>query len=299
MIPKFHEMLKPMLEFLGDGKTRSMQEVKEYLVRYFKEKTSLTDEELLKRLPSGQSIFDNRAGWAKTYLLKAGLIRSPKRAHVEITDRGREVLKENPEEINVNYLLKFPEFQEFYESKQRNKDIVDQSPQDTISQAIHHINESLKNELLERILNSSPQFFEKLVVDLIVRMGYGGSFEEVAQVLGRSHDGGVDGVIKQDVLGLDNVYIQAKRWKDNTVGVKEIHSFVGALMGKGAKKGIFITTAKFSKEALEYASNTKEVKVILIDRDKLLDYMIKFNVGVQVRSVLEIKKIDEDYFEEL
>jgi len=305
MIPKFNEIMKPLLQFVADGNTYHIHELINLLVDHFRKETNITDEELKKLLKSGrQSVFDNRVGWAKTYLLKAKLIESPKKAHVKITDRGTEVLKEDLKEISVKYLRKFPEFCEFIEKKE-SKDIYDKeddldvnvSPEELVLRGIEQINNYLKEELLEKILSLEPEFFEKFVVELVVKLGYGGSFDEVAKVLGRSGDEGVDGVIKQDILGLDNVYLQAKRWKEGVVGRKEIQSFAGALIGKGAKKGIFITTSSFTKEAIEYASSIKDMTIVLIDKDKLLDYMIKFNVGVQVKSIMEIKKIDEDYFE--
>jgi len=307
MIPKFNEIMKPLLQFVADGNTYHIHELINLLVDHFRKETNITDEELKKLLKSGrQSVFDNRVGWAKTYLLKAKLIESPKKAHVKITDRGTEVLKEDLKEISVKYLRKFPEFCEFIEKKE-SKDIYDKeddldvnvSPEELVLRGIEQINNYLKEELLEKILSLEPEFFEKFVVELVVKLGYGGSFDEVAEVLGRSGDEGVDGVIKQDILGLDNVYLQAKRWKEGVVGRKEIQSFAGALIGKGAKKGIFITTSSFTKEAIEYASSIKDMTIVLIDKDKLLDYMIKFNVGVQVKSIMEIKKIDEDYFEEI
>ena len=307
MIPKFNEIMKPLLQFVADGNTYHIHELINLLVDHFRKETNITDEELKKLLKSGrQSVFDNRVGWAKTYLLKAKLIESPKKAHVKITDRGTEVLKEDLKEISVKYLRKFPEFCEFIEKKE-SKDIYDKeddldvnvSPEELVLRGIEQINNYLKEELLEKILSLEPEFFEKFVVELVVKLGYGGSFDEVAKVLGRSGDEGVDGVIKQDILGLDNVYLQAKRWKEGVVGRKEIQSFAGALIGKGAKKGIFITTSSFTKEAIEYASSIKDMTIVLIDKDKLLDYMIKFNVGVQVKSIMEIKKIDEDYFEEI
>jgi restriction system protein len=297
MIPKFWEIFKPMLEFLSDQKIHSMSEVEEYLAKYFK----LTEEERKKLLPSGkQELFKNRIGWAKTYLYKAKLIDTPERGKVVITDRGLEELKNSPQKIDVKYLMKFPELVEFLKAHKSEK--VSQgeiSPEEEISQKIEEINKIVKDELLNKILNAPPDFFERLVLDLIVKMGYGGSFEEAKELLGKSGDEGVDGVIKEDILGLDNVYLQAKRWsKDSIVGRPEIQKFVGALHGKGAKKGIFITTATFSRDAIEYARDLKDIKVILIDKDKLLDLMLKYDVGVQTKRLLEIKKVDEDYFEE-
>jgi restriction system protein len=298
MIPAFQDLMKPFLEHLNDEKVHTVSEVEECLAKYF----NVTNEERHQLLPSGkQAIFRNRVGWAKTYLYKAGLLNVPQRASIVISHRGLEVLKENPERIDIKYLKKFPEFIEFHKGRGKVKEepgTVDTSPDETIAQKIEEINSMLKKELLDKILKSSPQFFEKLVLDLVVKMGYGGSFEDVSQLLGRSGDEGIDGLIKEDILGLDNVYLQAKRWENGTVGRPEIHKFAGALLGKGAKKGIFITTSTFSSEAIRYAENLSNLKVILIDKYKLLDYMLKYNVGVEVEQTIEIKKINENYFEE-
>ncbi len=300
MIPSFQDLTKPFLEYLIDEKVHTIREVEEYLAMYFK----ITDEERHQLLASGkQAIFRNRVGWARTYLYKSGLLNVPQRASIVITQSGLKVLKENPERIDIKYLMRFPEFVEFHKShdtgeikgKERSIDI---SPDETIAQKIEEINYILKSELLDKILKSSSQFFERLVLDLVVKMGYGGSFEDVSQLLGKSGDEGVDGLIKEDVLGLDKVYLQAKRWKNGTVGRREIQGFVGALHGKGAIKGIFITTSTFSKDATEYVEGLKDMHVVLIDKDTLLDYMLKFNIGVEVKETIEIKKIDEDYFEE-
>jgi len=298
MIPAFQDLMKPFLEHLDDEKVHTISEVEEYLAKYF----NVANEERHQLLPSGkQAVFRNRVGWARTYLYKAGLLNVPQRASIVISHRGLEVLKENPKRIDIKYLKKFPEFIEFHKGRGKVKEdpvVIDVSPDEAIAQKIEEINGMLKKELLDKILKSSPQFFEKLVLDLVVNMGYGGSFEDVSQLLGRSGDEGVDGLIKEDILGLDNVYLQAKRWKNGTIGRPEIHKFAGALLGKGAKKGIFITTSTFSSEAIGYAKKLNNLKVILIDKYKLLDYMLKYNVGVEIERTIEIKKINETYFEE-
>jgi restriction system protein len=305
MIPRFYEMFKPMLEFLKDGKVHSMVEVKEYIANYF----NLSEEEKNEMLPGGsETRLNNRVYWARTYLVKAGLVEIPERGKTKITERGLKVLEENPSVIDVKFLFKFPEFKQFQaKSKEKEnsgtpqggRDETEKSPEEIIEEKITEINEAIKGELLDKILKLPPQFFERLVLDLIVKMGYGGSFEEASKLLGKVGDEGVDGVIKEDLLGLDNVYLQAKRWsKDTVIGRPEIQKFVGALHGKGAKKGIFITTAKFSSDAFDYAESIKDMKIILIDGDKLLDYMLKYNVGVETKRTIEIKKIDEGYFEE-
>lgn len=302
MLPSYDEIRKVMLEYLGDGKERKFSEILDYLSKYF----NLTEEELSELLPSGtQTKFMNRVLWARTYLSKAGLVESPQRGYIRITKRGLEVLKENPPVINTKNLMKFDEFKKFYLDSSQQKEVkeptetVELTPFEVIEREVDKLNEALKDELMNNILERPPRFFEKLVLELIVKMGYGGSFEEAYKLLGKSGDEGVDGVIKEDLLGLDNIYLQAKRYQPNqTIGRKEIQSFVGALHGKGSRKGIFITTASFSKEAREYAESLKDIKVILIDGDKLVDYMIRYNLGVRVDKVIEVKKIDLDYFEE-
>jgi len=300
MIPKYDEIMLPLLKMLGDGREYSTRECIERLAKVFQ----LTDDERRKLVSSEtQPIFNNRVGWARTYLKKAGLVEIPERGYIKITERGKKVLEESPEKIDVKYLMKFEEFRKFLNSSNKELDTQrrneeSKTPEEVMQEQFEILKADLKEQLMEKIINSSSQFFEKLVIDLIVKMGYGGSFEEVTQHLGRSGDEGIDGVIKQDPLGLDNVYIQAKKWENATIGRPQIQSFVGALHGKGAKKGIFITTSKFSNEAIDYANSLKDMKVILIDGNKLLDYMIQYNVGVQLDKTIEFKKIDFDYLEE-
>jgi restriction system protein len=310
MIPAFQEMMLPLLEFLKDGKEHTMDEAEDYLAKVFK----LTEEERHAFYQnSNQRILHNSLGWARTWLNKAGLIDIIRYEHgqvatLKITQRGLDVLKEKPEKIDYEYLRKFKEFVEFMKTygpktnrksaEDMNAKISDMTPEQLIEVKTNEINNVMREELMKKVTSSSPHFFEKLVLDLVVKMGYGGSFEDVAELLGKTGDEGVDGLIKEDVLGLDKVYLQAKRWTTGTVGRKELQSFVGALHGKGAKKGIFITTSTFTKDALEYANSLKDMTLILIDGDKLVDYMLKYNVGVQVKNAIEIKKIDEDYFDE-
>ena len=310
MIPTFQEMLLPLLEFLKDGKEHTMDEAEDYMAKVFK----LTEEERHAFYQnSNQRILHNSLGWARTWLNKAGLIDIIRYEHgqaatLKITQRGLDVLKEKPAKIDYEYLRKFKEFVEFMKTygpktnrksvEDMNAKISDMTPEQLIEVKTNEINNVMREELMKKVTSSSPHFFEKLVLDLVVKMGYGGSFEDVAELLGKTGDEGVDGLIKEDVLGLDKVYLQAKRWTTGTVGRKELQSFVGALHGKGAKKGIFITTSTFTKDALEYANSLKDMTLILIDGDKLVDYMLKYNVGVQVKNAIEIKKIDEDYFDE-
>jgi len=296
-IPDYQSIMLPLLNYLKDKKEHSLRETIDYLADMFK----LSDEERKELLPSGQqSTWDNRVGWARTYMKKAGLIESTRKAYFRITERGLDVLKEKPLKINIRLLEKFPEFIEFRKirkkpKKQKTVETVD-TPEELIESAFLQLKNNLVIDILENIKNMSPSFFERLVVDLIVKMGYGGTRKDAGESIGRSGDGGIDGVIKEDRLGLDIVYIQAKRW-DNVVGRPEIQKFAGALLGKKGKKGIFITTSAFSKEAENYANNL-ENKIVLIDGEKLAQFMIDFNVGVSPMSLYEIKKIDTDFFTE-
>lgn len=296
-IPDFQTIMLPLLKFSADRKEHSLREAIEFLADEFK----LTEEERKELLPSGQqATFDNRVGWARTYMLKAGLLESTKRGYFCITDRGLQILKENPEKIDIKLLERFPEFIEF---RKRKKEIKKEAPLDEesppeelIESAYQSIREDLASELLQNIKGCSPFFFERLVVDLLVKMGYGGTRKDAGQAIGKSGDEGIDGIIKEDRLGLDIVYIQAKRW-GNTVGRPEIQKFAGALQGMSAKKGIFITTSNFSKEAADYVKHI-ESKIVLIDGDLLANLMIDHNIGVSPLASYEIKRLDLDYFTE-
>jgi len=298
MIPTYEKIMLPLLKFLGDSKEHTSREAIDYLAKEFE----LTEEERKEFLRSGaQSVFDNRVRWASTYLYKAGLIDKPRRGVWIITERGKEVLNEKPDNITSQFLIRYEEFKKFYTMSRTREEVEDErqdefTPEEKIMSSVRIINERVKSDLLQKIINQSPEFFERLVIDLIVKMGYGGSFEELAQHLGKSRDEGLDGLIKEDLLGFDNIYLQAKRWKDSPVGRRELQSFVGALHGRGCRKGIFITTSNFTRDAIEYVENIRDIKIVLIDQDKLLDYMLRFNLGVSIDKPIEIKKIDEDYF---
>jgi restriction system protein len=254
-------------------------------------------------LPSGQqTVFDNRVGWARTHLKKAVLLEYPKRGFFQITERGRDLLTQNPTKINIKFLNQFPEHIEFLNSKKDNDksepEIIETSettPQESIEFGYQKIRKELELELLNRVKSCSPDFFERLVVDLLVKMGYGGSRRDAGRAIGKSGDGGIDGIIKEDKLGLDIVYVQAKRWDNTVVGRPEIQKFVGALHGQRARKGVFITTSRFSQEAREYVSII-DSKIVLIDGEELAQLMIDNHVGVSTVSIYEIKKIDSDYF---
>jgi restriction system protein len=301
-IPDYQEIMLPLLKMAGDGQDHSLQAAYDLLASEFK----LTDEERKELLPSGrQATFENRVGWARLYLEKAKLLEKPKRAHFCLTERGQQVLEEKPSEINVKYLKKFSEFSDFYYRRYDKSKPMDTTtddspsvttPEETLEQAYQNLRINLAQDLLDTIKNCSASFFESLVVDLLVKMGYGGSRKEAGQAIGKAGDEGIDGIIKEDRLGLDIIYIQAKKW-DNTVGRPEVQKFAGALQGKRAKKGIFLTTSNFSRAALEYASSI-DIKIILIDGERLAELMIDHNVGVTPVASYKIKRIDSDYFDE-
>lgn len=304
MIPDYQTLMLPLLKLLSDGKEHKYRDVIEKLASEFK----LSEEEKRIFLASGkQAIFDNRVGWAKAYLKKACLLDSPKRATFVITERGKQTLAENLTSIDNKYLRQFPEFLEFQNFSRSDvefeNDIIDvneneNTPEENIEQSFQKIRKSLASDLLSKILDLSPAFFEKLVVELLVKMGYGGSITDAGKALGKSGDEGIDGIIKEDKLGLDTIYIQAKRWKNgNVVGRPEIQKFVGALAGQGAKKGIFITTSSFTKDALDYTPKN-ETKIVLIDGSLLAQLMIDYNLGCTTQQIYELKKLDSDYFAE-
>ena len=265
-----------------------------------------TIEEQKELLPSGVApVFYNRTAWAKTYLKKAGLIDSPKQGIVIISKRGIEVLKKKPSSINVKFLKQFSEFVAFQTVKREDESETEtseeqsiQTPEELLETAYQKIRKSLASELISKVVELSPAFFERLVVELLVKMGYGGSIKDAGKAMGKSGDEGIDGTIKEDKLGLDIIYIQAKRWKPgNVVGRPEIQKFVGALAGQGAKKGIFITTSNFTKEALDYTPRN-ETKIVLIDGEQLAQLMIDYNLGCTSQQAYEVKKLDSDYFGE-
>ena len=303
MIPDYQSLMLPLLRLVSDRREYKYRDLIEKLAIEFQ----LTDDERKEPLASGnQAIFDNRVGWAKTYLKKAGLIDSPKRATFVITELGLQTLKENPDRIDAKYLRKFPAFLEFVhigrneiESEEPiSQEPIEQTPEENLDRAYQRIRKSLASELLNKVIDLSPAFFERLVIELLVKMGYGGSIKEAGKAIGKSGDEGIDGTIKEDKLGLDIIYVQAKRWKPgNVVGRPEIHKFVGALAGQGAKKGIFITTSSFTKEALDYIPKN-ETKIVLIDGERLAQHMIDYNIGCSVQQIYELKKIDTDYFDE-
>lgn len=304
-IPDYQTCMLPFLRFLGDNSEHSLRDTEESLAKHF----DLTDSERVELLQSGQQvIFKNRIGWARTYLKKAGLLEAPRRGVFKITDRGLAALATNPSRIDAKFLEQFPEFIEFREASKVsseikfNSDLADTvpvttaTPEEAIELAYQGLREQLAQELLAVVLTCSPTFFEQLVVDLLVKMGYGGSRRDAGERIGQTGDGGIDGIIKEDRLGLDAIFIQAKRWQ-GSVGRPEIQKFVGALQGQRARKGVFITTSWYTAEAIDYASRI-DTKVVLLDGKALSALMIDFDIGVAASASYVVKRIDSDYFEE-
>jgi restriction system protein len=292
----------PLLHLAADQQPHRFREI----VNQIANTLQLTTAERTELLGSGtQTVLMNRVSWARTYLKQAGALSTPERGCLQITERGLKLLANHPEGITLALLQQFPEFQAFKQRK-RHKDpdreiqwdsdiIFDDTPEDILASAYRVLSESLEQELLEAVKQATPKFFEHLVVDLLVKMGYGGNRTDAGQALGKTGDGGIDGIINEDRLGLDVIYIQAKRW-EGTVGRPDIQRFAGALQGQRAKKGVFITTSNFSREAKEYAALI-ETRIILIDGTRLAELMVEHNIGVSIVEAYEVKKLDSDYFE--
>lgn len=302
-IPDYQMLMLPVLQLASDGKEHKFSQAVEMLANKF----GLTTEERIELLPSGsQAVFNNRVGWARSYLKQAGLLTSPKRGIFTITEKGTELLATNPTRIDTSILEQYPEFIEF---KNRRKDKAEGeseiepafeqestlTPEDALAAAYNKLRSALESEILSAVKEASPSFFERVVVDFLVKMGYGGNRQDAGRALGKSGDGGIDGIINEDRLGLDVIYIQAKRW-EGVVGRPEIQKFAGALQGQRARKGVFITTSSFTKEAKEYAS-VIDSKIILIDGEHLSKLMAEHNVGVSTVGQYEVKKLDSDYFD--
>lgn len=309
-IPTYEEIMLPLLRFASDGNEHSNTEAYEYLAEHFK----LTKEEKSQFQPSGRTTtFYDRMTWAKTYLTKAKLLESTKRGHFKITQRGIEVINSQPSKIDRKFLFQYPEFVAFQTRtrvraeltpngntiKLIDDDNVSLTPVEAIEKNYQDIKEKVTDDLLELVKNVTPAFFERLVLDLLLKMGYGGSFEEAGEVLGQSGDGGIDGIVKQDRLGFDSIYIQAKRWnRDQPVSAPEVRKFIGSLEVKKATKGVFITTSNFSVAAMHEAQQGANKKIILIDGKKLAQFMYEYDIGVSKIKSYEIKAIDHDYFNE-
>lgn len=303
-IPNYQDLMLPVLECAANGEITPKA-----VVDILAKKLGLTEAELSELLPSKRAPkFYNRVAWAKFYLQKAGLITSTKRGYVEITEQGKKVLAQKPTRIDNKFLEQFQDFIDFRSrkpvtdegAKNQTEEITsNETPEERIDGAYQEIESAIKIDLLNKILSCSPQFFEQLIIDLLLAMGYGGSKKEAAERLGKSGDGGIDGVIKEDPLGLDIIYLQAKRYaKDNTIGRPEIQKFVGSLSGEGATKGVFVTTSSFSREAKEFPNKVQQ-RIILIDGDELTTLMLNYGIGVREVRALKIHRIDEDYFEEI
>ena len=303
-IPDFQTLMLPFLQLASDRQERSLRDAIEALSVTF----NLTEEQRTQRLPSGQqTTISNRVGWSGTHLKKAGLLESTRRGYIRITDRGLDVLKQNLSKIDLNFLDQFPSHREFRTSssssnRKNNEQPSEQvgqsekTPEEVMDDAFQSIQEGLATELLQRVKSCSPSFFERLVIDLLVKMGYGGTRKDAGRAVGKSGDGGIDGIINEDRLGLDLIYVQAKRW-EGVVGRPEIQKFAGALQGQRARKGVFLTTSSFSKEARDYAAFI-DSKIVLIDGEMLGELMVSYNVGINTQAVYEIKRIDLDYFAE-
>jgi len=302
VIPDYQTLMLPVLRIAATGEQRVVD-----LVEPLADEFGLTPEEREEYLPSGrQRVLHNRIHWAKFYMSKAGLVASTKRGHFVATDAGLTLLASNPAQIGVKELKAYESFRLFHAGQEpRNNDELEAAiaepnpatPEEQIELAYKAVQSALQSELLERIVQNSPVFFEQLIVDLLIAMGYGGSHKNAATQLGRSGDGGVDGVINEDRLGLDRVYVQAKRYSNNSVGRPEVQAFVGSRVGHGATKGVFVTTSTFSNHACDYVKHLAQ-RVILIDGERLTDLMIEHGVGVRVSRKIEFKRLDEDFFSE-
>jgi restriction system protein len=302
MIPDFQSLMLPLLKLLSNNEEHSKKNVVEVLAEQMK----LSNEEKNEMLPSrNQPVFYNRVTWAMAHFKAAKLIDNTRRGFIRITPLGIDILKQNPVAISLKSLKQLPTYIEAMNSWKnktvtseisKSEDAEVQTPEELIEYGYQNIRLALEQELLSKLKSVNPYFFEKIVVELLVKMGYGGSIQDAGRAIGKSGDEGIDGIIKEDKLGLDVIYIQAKRW-EGIVGRPEVQKFVGALAGQRAKKGVFITTSNFTKEAIQYALQM-DTKIVLIDGEKLAQYMIDYNLGVSIQNIYEIKKIDSDYFEE-
>lgn len=305
-VPDYQSVMLPLLKFAEERKTEiSTDDATEALAISL----GLTEDDLKEMLPSGlQRTFVNRIGWATTYMKKANLLEATRRGYYRITPRGQELLRKKPATINVKTLKQYPEFLEFQKLKgtrsgektttaKESLDASTATPSEALEAAYENLRDELIDELLTKLKQSSPSFFERIVVELLVKMGYGGSRADAGKAIGKSGDGGIDGIIKEDKLGLDVVYIQAKRWDNNPVGRPDVMQFAGALQAQKANKGIFITTSRFTEDARGYVSQIGS-KIVLIDGERLSHLMVEHDVGVSTVSLYPVKKIDADYFDE-
>ncbi|MEO5907754.1 MAG: restriction endonuclease [Ginsengibacter sp.] len=303
-IPDYQTLMLPLMELLKDNQPHSLQEVLDYLAKRFE----LTEEELRILVPSGQqALFKNRVTWAISYLKNAGLLSYPKRAIYQITESGQTIFKENLTSITTAYLKKFDAYKSWQKSINEHANIPDvvhevnevKTPEEIIGENFNKINDKLGIELLEMIKQKTPAQFERFVLELLDKMGYGGVVEKNFEIVGQSGDNGIDGIIYQDKLGIDRIYVQAKKWTDNKVQSKEIRDFIGSLSLRGTNKGVFITTFQFTEDAMKTVKMNPQNVIILIDGKKLTDFAIQYKVGVQTKEYFEIKSVDIDFFEEL
>lgn len=307
-VPDFQTIMLPFLQNLNDGNKQSMNQVMENLANFFK----LTPEDLALQVPSGKmGLFRNRVGWSRSYLKNAGLVHYPERGVYQITPVGLDFLKTNPKKLRMQELLQFPMYNEWrstfnsntgsqgLESESTKIEEEELTPQERLTKTIDAINQQLASDILDALKGNTFQYFEKFVVQLLQSMGYGGFRKDSGMVTGASGDNGIDGVILQDVLGLESVGIQAKRYTGNNAGSGDIRNFIGSLAIKGFSKGVFLTTSSFSPDAIKTASESKQHKIILIDGKKLANLAIEFNVGVQIDETIQLKRIDMDFFDEI
>lgn len=305
-VPDYQSLMLPLLKFAAERQTELSTDdaVEELAVRL-----KLGADDLKEMLPSGvQRTFVNRVGWAATYMKKAGLLEPTRRGFYRVTERGKGLLQKKLTVVNVKLLKQYPEFCEFQQLKGTRRggkeseaggssETSRATPSEALEAAYENLRDQLADELLARLKNVSPSYFERIVVELLVKMGYGGSRADAGRAIGKSGDGGVDGIIKEDKLGLDVIYVQAKRWDTNSVGRPEVMQFAGALQAQKANKGIFITTSRFTDEARAYVSQIGS-KIVLIDGEQLSQLMIEHDVGVSAVSQYPVKRIDADYFDE-
>lgn len=301
-VPDFQTIMLPLTRTIADGREYNLAQMMDLLANEF----ALSEEDLTERIPSGrQTRFYNRVCWSTTHLKKAAIIENTGRGVFRITARGQRLLGQNLDRIDLPVLSRFPEYIEFQNLRRNDPSMPDTSvvqaeinetPEELLFDSYQKIREVLKSEILDSVKACTPSFFERLVVQLLVAMGYGGTREDAGQAVGKSGDGGIDGIIKEDRLGLDLIYLQAKKW-ESTVGRPDLQAFAGALLGKQANKGVFITTSNFSSGAVDFVKSIAS-NIILIDGDELADLMIDFNVGVSVETTYELKRIDSDYFVE-
>lgn len=306
-VPGFQDLMLPFLRICQDGKERTVAEVGEIIAS----KLNLTEEDLQETMSSGQTKFYNRTAWVKSYFGKAGLLDFPSRGKFKITQRGQELLNSNPDSIRIKTLTQYPEFVKFIKgahdstvgiehsvNPNTQDELEPSTPEEQLENAYQELRGQLASTLLETILKNPPSFFEQLVVDLLVAMGYGGTRKDAGQALGKTGDGGIDGIIKEDKLGLDIIYLQAKRYAvDNVVPSREVRDFTGSLEGHGAQKGVLITTSSFTRDGMEFVKRLQQKKIVLINGEKLAQLMIDNNIGVSTISTYTIKKIDLDYFD--